>query len=132
MFIAGQILNSSHRHRRSLVLLMIIRFVTHCNLLLTNSPHELTLHVTARRVGRRECFPENIADVMEEPHSTEKDRRVTLSMVQEKLRIAVALSGRLRQPVFRRILILFYFFPLEVQLAKNILGVLIPLTGGGA
>ncbi len=131
MFIAGQILNSSHRHRRSLVLLMIIRFVTHCNLLLTNSPHELTLHVTARRVGRRECFPENIADVMEEPHSTEENRQDALPMVQEKLRVAVTLICGLRQPVFCCVLILSYFFPLEVQLAEDILCVLISLIGGG-
>lgn len=70
--------------------------------------------------------------MMEEPYHTEKDRRVTLSMVQEKLRIAVALSGRLRQPVFRRVLILSYFFPLEVQLAEDVLRVLISLIGGDA
>ena len=52
-------------------------------------------------------------------------------MVQEELRVAVALSGRLRQPVFRRVLILSYLFPLEVQLAEDILRILIPLTGGG-
>lgn len=40
-------------------------------------------------------------------------------MVQEELRIAVALICGLHQPVLRRILILSYFFPLEVQLAED-------------
>lgn len=55
---------------------------------------------------------------------------VTLPMVQEELRIAVALICGLHQPVLRRILILSYFFPLEVQLSENILSVLIPSFGG--
>ena len=48
-------------------------------------------------------------------------------MVQEELRIAVALICGLHQPVLRRILILSYFFPLEVQLAADVLCVLISL-----
>ena len=132
MFIAAQILNSSHGHRRPLVLLMIIRLMSHYDLLLTDSLSELTFHMTTRRVGRRKCLPENIADVMEEPQSTEENRRVTLTMVQEELSVAAASSGRLRQPVFRRVMILSYFFPLKVQLAEDILSVLISLTGGDA
>ena len=111
---------------------MIVRLVAHCDLLLTDSSHELTLHMTTRRIWRRERFPENIAHVVEEPYSTEENRRGTLPMVQEKLRIAVASSGRPRQPVFCRILILSYFFPLEVQLAEDVLCVLISLIGGVA
>ena len=114
LFIAAQILNSSHKNRRTLVLLVIIWLMSHRNLLLTDSLSELALHMTARRVGRWKRFPKNIADVTEEPQSTEENRRITLPMVQEKLRIAVALSGRSRQPVFRRFLILSYLFPLEV------------------
>ena len=93
---------------------MIIYLVTHGDFLLTDSPHEFALYMTTRRVGRWKRFPKNIADVTEEPQSTEENRRITLPMVQEELCIAVALSGRLRQPVFRCALILSYFFPLEV------------------
>ena len=114
LFIAAQILNSSHGHRRTLVVLMIIRRVTHGDLLLTDSPHELALHVTTRRIGWRKRIPENIADAMEQPQNTEEIRRVTSTMAQEKLCVAIALSGRLRQPVLRRVLILSYLFPLEV------------------
>ena len=132
MIIAAQILNSSHGHRRTLVVLMIIRLMPHRNLLLMDSPHELALHMTARRIGRRKRLPKNIAHVVEEPCSTEKNRRVTLTMVQEELCEAVALIRRLRQPIFRRILILPHFFSLEVQFAEDILSVWIPLTGGVA
>lgn len=123
MIIAGQILNTSHGHRRALILLVVVRFVAHGDFLLTDSPHELALHMTTRRIRRRERFPEDIADVMEEPHSTEENRRVTLPMVQEELRTAVALICGLRQPIFRYGLILSYFFPLEIQLAEDILSV---------
>ena len=111
LFIAGQILNSSHGHRRALVLLVVIRLVTHGDLLLTDSPHELALYMTSRRIRRWERFPENIAHMMEEPYSAEENRRVTLTMVQEELRTAVALSGRLRQPVFCHSLSLYHLFP---------------------
>ena len=53
-------------------------------------------------------------------------------MVQEELCAAVALSGRLRQPVLRRVLILSYVLTLEIQFAENILSILIPLIGGVA
>ena len=88
--------------------------------------------MTTCRIGRRKRLPKNIAHVVEEPCSTEKNRRVTLTMVQEELCEAVALIRRLRQPIFRRILILPHFFSLEVQFAEDILSVLIPLTGGVA
>lgn len=104
---------------------MIVRLVVHGDLFLTDSTHELALHMTARRIGQRKCLPENVAHVAEKPYSTEKNRRVTLTMVQEKLCEAVVLSGKLRQPVFRRVLMLFYFFPLEVQFAEDILSILV-------
>ena len=111
---------------------MIVRFVAHGDFLLTDSPHEFALHMTTRRIGRRERFPENIAHVVEESQRTKENRRVTLPMVQEELRIAVALICGLHQPVLRRILILSYLFPLEVQLAEDVLCVLISLIGGVA
>ena len=109
LFTAAQILNPSHGHWRTLILLVVVRFVPHGNFLLPDSPHELALHMTTCRIGRRKRLQKNVAHVVEEPYSTEKDRRVTLPMVQEELCIAVALSGRLRQPVFRCALILSYF-----------------------
>ena len=92
LFIADQILNSSHGHRRSLVLLMIIRLVAQSDFLLTDSPHELALHMTTRRIRRRERFPENVAHMVEEPYGTEENGRVTLPIIQEELCIAITLS----------------------------------------
>ena len=123
-------MNASHRHRRSLVLLVIVRFVAHVDFLLTDSPHELTLHMTTRWVRWRKRFPENIADVMEESQSTEENRRITLTMVQKELCEAVALSGRLRQPILRCFLILISLFALEIQFTEDVLRILVPSFGG--
>ena len=109
---------------------MVICLVAHGDFLLPDSPHELVLHMTACRIRWWERFPEDIADVMEEPHSTEENRRVTLLVVQEELRTAVALSGRLRQPILRCFLILTYLFALEIQFTEDALRILIPSFGG--
>ncbi len=72
---AYQFLDGLHSHIPAalLLFLMVVRLVALSNFLLTNFSHQLAVHMTSRLISGRQRFPEDVAHVVEELCSAEKD-----------------------------------------------------------
>ena len=89
----------SHRHRLALgLLLVVIRLVTHSDLLLSELRQPLSVDLDSAGDGERWYLVlKNMAHVMKQSSERQHDRGrlQTVPAVQEKLSVFVALSGRL-------------------------------------
>ena len=111
---------------------MVIWLVTQSDALLLQLLQPLAVDLDSTGTGLRNgVVLENPACVMEEPGYCQHDRgrTVFLQMVQEILRILVALLCGLGQPKDGPLLVAGNFFSGEEQLAQHVLGKLVSMLG---
>ncbi len=109
---------------------MVVRLVSHGNALLLQLLQPLAVYLNTAGAGfGYGVVPEYPAHVVEQ--SRHRQYRggwtVSLLMVQEELRVLVALVCGLRQPVDCLLLIVWHFLSGEMQLTQHILSVGISL-----
>lgn len=114
---------------------MIVQAVPHGQLLLPELFHPLTIDMGLHGssiTGQRH-FPEGLGHTMQKPGDGEHHRGLAhgVPTVQEKLSVLVTLNDRLCEPVESLFPVLGNVLAHEIQLAQNVLSILVPGFGGG-
>ena len=102
---------------------MVVRLMSHGDLLLPDSPPELTVHEADPRKGGRRLVPEYPAHVMEESGCVGQERRAPgiVHVVQKILSVLIPLFCRHGEPADGGVLVLGDISSQKVQLAEGVL-----------
>ena len=112
---------------------MVVRLVSHGDLLRPDLSEQLSVHAMSRRGGRRHgVILKYLPQVVEQLGGRQEriGAVVVMEVLQEELGVLVSLGCRFPEPAVRLLSITSHILSGEVQLAQGVLRILVALLGG--